>query len=534
MLVLTVKVNHAARGITYVVFVNGCCLTGDSAFVGLDWSSTSTATDGADKLSVLGRISRALSDVEQPSSESRSRQRRLLGCTVARASPSSPTVMVPPPLLYSANSSPAGPPRHLAIDSSARAFTSAHTWFGTLLGIPKSLSRQERSTVTVFESRRPSESRVQPAIANVGPTGNGCAVVLDATSPGSSLEIVDAAAESVTVIPASSLRRPQAVHGADESMVVGLHSVGSDSGDVAAVLADGTVCVVQTDADALQRSLLSWQRLMGIRDGKPLTLKGFRQGVAAVKSPPALTAPKHGKEDDKNEPHVGGSTWAGGTGGSNTAGLGGRGGPYRLDKGHTVHQISDELKAEVSADAMAQARAMAQQALSARLAEIQMSQQQLDAYTSVLSRVQREVNQLRVVLQSVDSREKERQWLRNQSTGDLDDGKLVDGVAGEALVFRRRGHAPTNPNAPVTTSKRQKLHFILDCSGSMYRFNGVDGRLNRVLEFATLVMEGLHSSSHKFDYAIVGHSGDSDCIPLVSCYFVAVLLTRAAHLLCVS
>ena len=35
--------------------------------------------------------------------------------------------------------------------------------------------------------------------------------------------------------------------------------------------------------------------------------------------------PKHGKEDEKNEPHVGGNTWAGGSGGSDTAGLGGRG-----------------------------------------------------------------------------------------------------------------------------------------------------------------------------------------------------------------
>ena len=38
-----------------------------------------------------------------------------------------------------------------------------------------------------------------------------------------------------------------------------------------------------------------------------------------------LDKPKHGKEDAKNEPHVGGNTWAGGTGGSDTAGLGGRG-----------------------------------------------------------------------------------------------------------------------------------------------------------------------------------------------------------------
>lgn len=55
--------------------------------------------------------------------------------------------------------------------------------------------------------------------------------------------------------------------------------------------------------------------------------------------------PKHGKEDEKNDPHVGGNTWAGGTGGRDTAGLGGKGGPYRLDKGHKVHQVHNhEMK----------------------------------------------------------------------------------------------------------------------------------------------------------------------------------------------
>ena len=48
--------------------------------------------------------------------------------------------------------------------------------------------------------------------------------------------------------------------------------------------------------------------------------------------------------DEKNEAHVGGNTWAGGTGGRDTAGLGGKGGPYRLDAGHDVHQLSDEEK----------------------------------------------------------------------------------------------------------------------------------------------------------------------------------------------
>lgn len=33
-----------------------------------------------------------------------------------------------------------------------------------------------------------------------------------------------------------------------------------------------------------------------------------------------VSHPKHGKIDPKNTPHVGGNTWAGGTGGRDTAG----------------------------------------------------------------------------------------------------------------------------------------------------------------------------------------------------------------------
>jgi len=79
------------------------------------------------------------------------------------------------------------------------------------------------------------------------------------------------------------------------------------------------------------------------------------------------TGPKHGKEDPTNSPHVGGNTWAGGTGGRDTAGLGGVGGPYRLDKGHTVYQVSDEEKAKVSEQVLKAAREMAQEALKRRL-----------------------------------------------------------------------------------------------------------------------------------------------------------------------
>lgn len=53
----------------------------------------------------------------------------------------------------------------------------------------------------------------------------------------------------------------------------------------------------------------------------------------------SLSGPKVGKTDPQNTPHIGGNTWAGGTGGRDTAGLGGRGGPYRLDAGHNVFQV---------------------------------------------------------------------------------------------------------------------------------------------------------------------------------------------------
>lgn len=70
-----------------------------------------------------------------------------------------------------------------------------------------------------------------------------------------------------------------------------------------------------------------------------------------------LSEPKFGKVDDKE--HVGGNTWAGGTGGRDTAGLGGRGGYMRLYKGGNISQIPDSLKAQVPPEVQAKAREMA-------------------------------------------------------------------------------------------------------------------------------------------------------------------------------
>jgi len=115
-----------------------------------------------------------------------------------------------------------------------------------------------------------------------------------------------------------------------------------------------------------------------------------------------LGAPKHGKED--NLEHVGGNTFAGGTGGSDTAGLGGRGGPYRLDKGFNVHQVSQEAKDEVPEHVLKAAREMAKEALRKRLEEIGMSEYDMEQYHRYHDKVSRQIKQLRVILEGVQAK----------------------------------------------------------------------------------------------------------------------------------
>jgi len=47
------------------------------------------------------------------------------------------------------------------------------------------------------------------------------------------------------------------------------------------------------------------------------------------------------------------------------------------------------------------------------------------------------------------------------------------------------------------------------------RVAGQDGRLDRLLETTTMIMEALHGYEDKVNYSIVGHSGDSSSITLI-------------------
>jgi von Willebrand factor A domain-containing protein 8 len=151
--------------------------------------------------------------------------------------------------------------------------------------------------------------------------------------------------------------------------------------------------------------------------------------------------------------------------------LGGVGGPYRLDAGHQVFQVSEAVKKSVPDEVSKAAREMGQKMFRERLREIQMSQHEHEMYMKYLESVKKPIQQLRNILDGLEAKKKERQWLKNQTHGDLDDAKLVEAITGEKNVYKRRGEDPNADNS-FNMEKPKRLRLIVDVSGSMYRFNG--------------------------------------------------------------
>jgi len=347
---------------------------------------------------------------------------------------------------------------------------------------------------------------VRPVTANQVPqSGVAEHVVLGNTV--AFLEITDLLAGKLRYIPVPEA--PQSSSYASwykqtyPDKVLGISSMSNDG--LVTVDNSGTVRLWETGVANLQRSLDDWRRMVG--GDEDLSMSIDRASGKDVDSP------KHGKIDSKNEPHIGGNQWAGGTGGRDTAGLGGKGGPYRLDAGHQVHQVPESEKADVPDHVKKAARQMNRKAFEERLREIQMSEYDAQMYEQYSAGVRRQIQTLRTILQSLQAKSQDRSWLKNQTSGELDDNRLIDGLTGERSIYKKRGEQDPEVGAPQEKPKRMKL--IVDVSGSMYRFNGHDQRLERTLESALMVMEALDGFSERLKYDIVGHSGEDNNIPFV-------------------
>ncbi|KAI0327509.1 hypothetical protein GY45DRAFT_1355662 [Cubamyces sp. BRFM 1775] len=253
---------------------------------------------------------------------------------------------------------------------------------------------------------------------------------------------------------------------------------------------------------------------LGIEAAREAAKKKVLDVKFEPKGDTSLSEPKYGKDDPNNQAHTGGNTWAGGTGGRDTAGLGGRGGYMRLFKGHDIKQIPDALKNDVPDHVKERAREMARQELARRLEELNMSAGEAKGYGVLFTAVEGHIAQLHDLLEHLAAREEERVWVKRQTDGELDDSRLTEGLTGEATVYKRRGMAKPEMGRPQLKPKR--IRFLFDVSASMYRFQ-YDGRLKRSMETAVMLMETFDRLTRKEKYVwdIYGHSGDSASIPLV-------------------
>ena len=309
------------------------------------------------------------------------------------------------------------PPEHLKEDPTCRGLVGDNISYATTVG------GVGEGTFYVSDREEGDESRIK---IGLGWEGEGGWVTIREKAEEDALEVVTVGDNERRVVDFGG-------------RVVSADRAGTDH--VVTLKEDGKVELWEFGEESLEAELKSFREMLGLgdvaKDGegvKSLTLEyeNLRDGSEGQSwSPPKLEAPKEGQWDDKNEAHVGGSNWAGGTGGSNTAGLGGRGGPYRLDRGHKIHQVSDEMKAEVSEESEELAKEMARKALEDKLKSIEMGEEEYHTYEGLVVPIKGDIGNLRNGLMSVEGKKKERTWLRNQKVGELDDSKLVDGVAGE-------------------------------------------------------------------------------------------------------
>lgn len=217
-----------------------------------------------------------------------------------------------------------------------------------------------------------------------------------------------------------------------------------------------------------------------------------------------------GQDDDSTNDGAGalggrgsGRRGKGGRGGRGRKGQGGRGSGKGSGK-------SDAKRAEAE-KVIKEARERAAEVRKIQKMKLELKDFDHAKYDELFKVVEKEIMQLRVILQSIEARERERTWLRGKVVGEFDDNKIVDLAIGEKNVFKRRGQREDHS---FLQALPKRLSFVVDVSGSMAVFNG-DGRLDRLMATMVMMMESLVGLEHKYIYEIIGHSGESDWLPFV-------------------
>jgi len=174
--------------------------------------------------------------------------------------------------------------------------------------------------------------------------------------------------------------------------------------------------------------------------------------------------------------------------------------------GQDLVMVPEEKKKGLDEATKKQAQQMADEAYKKRLDELKMSAHDAGQYQAMREPVATQIQEMKVCLEGHEARERERQWLKNQTHGELDDSRLVDGITGSKTIYTRRGE-PDNHVFGASQKQPKRITFVMDVSGSMYTFNRIDRRMQRLQEVATFIFESFAGFEAKYDYRMVGHSG---------------------------
>lgn len=294
----------------------------------------------------------------------------------------------------------------------------------------------------------------------------------------------------------------------------------------------GTVRVWQVSSNEIYKAAQTWKQMVGV-DQKVLSViyeteedrKQIDEAFERAQQMNGAGDPDAKCETNGQGQGSGGTSGVGeGDGGSGSGGQGGGGvngsGNNMNENGREEASFEDidnlKLKGpgdEPEAISRAQ-KEMHEQAMEKMLTKLNMTQSDFQQYNQFMDNIRREVRELRVILESVEAKKHERVWLKNQSSGDLDDTKIIEGLTGERAIYKKRGE--DDPELGLFQDKPKRMNFVFDLSASMFRFNTHDRRLERSMEVALMLMESFRGFEHKFAYKIVGHSGDGANIEFVT------------------
>ena len=263
-----------------------------------------------------------------------------------------------------------------------------------------------------------------------------------------------------------------------------------DSNLLATLHKDGMVSIREIDRSRTQKALEEWLELFSQQDNAFIELEMPSSSITNIVSGERVSSPGSGSG-------IGSGSGAGGDGPPvDSNGWGG----YSSDKIKQLLNFDPDKRLELDLP------------IGASESSVSFSKEtkELTFYEQAVQKVSRQIKELKLVLESAQAKDKERQWISAKPSGEFDENRLIESYCGEELVFRKRGEP--DQLFGFFQKRPKRLLFLLDTSASMARAN--DDRLNNLIYSVTMLMESLDSFRSKFEYSLVCHSGSSSFLRL--------------------